>query len=420
MIIHAPDNHSVKCTVELPSSKSISNRLLIMQHLCGRDFNIKNLSDAGDTKLLMTLLCEIKKSQGSTEPVLLDCANAGTVFRFLTAVLSITPGNWVITGSGRMKQRPVGVLAEALHQLGGRLLYLEQPGFPPLSITGTRTFRGGTVHLPGNISSQFISALMMIAPCLQGGLELDLEGDVVSEPYINMTADLMVRCGVAVQKTGNLIKINEGAYSLPGSGIQVEPDWSSAAFWYEIAALSANADIDLPGLKAPGIQGDSAVEEIFSHLGVKTLHEAGGIRLVKSNFNDIKPFNYDFSSCPDLAQAVAVTCAGLNISAKLSGLSGLIIKETDRLSALCSELSKAGYKVHVENSSELIIDRQMHSQINEECTIETYGDHRMAMAFAPLASRIGGIEIIDPEVVAKSYPGFWNDLEAAGFRLVST
>jgi 3-phosphoshikimate 1-carboxyvinyltransferase len=417
MIIIPPANQKVNAAISLPASKSISNRLLIIQHLSHKHLEINNLSDADDTHLLRRLLVDINKNIGSETPVILDCRNAGTTFRFLAALLSLTPGKWLLSGSQRMKQRPVGILVDALGELGAEIEYDGFPGFPPLLIRGTEIQGGTIVQVPGNISSQFISALMLIAPNLKQGLQINLSGDIVSEPYIEMTAGLMQQCGAEVEFNDKTIKIASGLYMLNHSVLTVEPDWSSAAFWYEMVALSGDGEVMLPGLKLISLQGDAAVAEIFESLGVSTMESREGIFLKKSVKRPVDEFNRDFSSCPDLAQAVAVTCAGLSIPARLTGLSGLRIKETDRLDALVSELKTAGYDAVSDGDSELVIPGNRRNKKLGRNKIETYSDHRMAMAFAPLALETGTIEIDDPWVVSKSYPGFWNDLKSAGFIL---
>jgi len=417
MIVTAPTGHSIKTEVMLPASKSISNRLLIIRYLAGEQVDIKNLSEADDTKLLQNQLDIIRCNKGNDDPVTIDCKNAGTVCRFLTAMLSVTPGNWLITGSERMQQRPLGALVDALKLCGADISYLKKSGFLPLSVFGKKLQGGITLQVPGNISSQFISALMLIAPVLKGGLTIETTGKVVSEPYIKMTAQLMKECGAGVEYKSGIVEISTSPYSLAGKELSVEPDWSSAAFWYEIAALSKNAEIFFPGLSLNSIQGDAIAAKLFRDFGVLTVEKSGGLLIVKERGKLPGEISIDFTSCPDLAQAVAVTCAGLNIQARLTGLSGLRIKETDRLSALTIELQKADYKTEIKDGSELIIsgDRIMPAVSN--LYIQTYSDHRMAMAFAPLSIACRKIGINEDGVVSKSYPAFWSHLRNAGFVL---
>jgi 3-phosphoshikimate 1-carboxyvinyltransferase len=417
MIVLAPASRSIKAEVTLPASKSISNRLLMIRFLTGEKVKISNLSEANDTRLLQELLELIHAKRGSDDPVTIDCENAGTVFRFLTALLSVMPGNWLITGSERMKQRPVAALVDALAYIGADVRYLEANGFPPLLIRGKKLKGGISVWIPGNVSSQFVTAIMMIAPVLEGGLKIEVTGEIVSEPYIRMTAELMNECGAGMQYDSGIVKIGSAPYSLSERAFNVEPDWSSAAFWYEMAGLSQKAEIFLPGLQLNSLQGDMVTAAIFRNFNVHTYEKPGGLMIVKEKGLIPGEMEFDFTSCPDLAQAVAVTCAGLNIQTKLSGLSGLKIKETDRLNALANELNRSGYKAEARNDSELIISGERTAPETEKLMIQTYGDHRMAMAFAPLSLVGGAIGIENPAVVSKSYPGFWSHLQEAGFSL---
>lgn len=416
MIVIPPATPLVRTSVHLPASKSISNRLLIIRQLSGGTLAIRNLSDAGDTVLLKELLAMVNASARCRTPQTIDCRDAGTVFRFLTALLAVTPGNWFLTGSGRMKQRPVGVLADALMESGADIRYTGEKGFPPLAIRGGTIKGGNSVSAPGDVSSQFISALMLIAPSLPGGLNIRITGRAVSAPYIAMTAGIMQQCGADVTVASDLVRVAGKPYTPPVDGLSVEADWSSAAFWYEVVALSDETEVILPGLSFNSLQGDAIAAGIFEKLGVGTTETAEGILLKKYRIRSDESFIQDFTSCPDLAQAVAVTCAGLNIPARLTGLSGLRIKETDRLSALVSELTKTGYRVHAEKGSDLVIAGNQPVSGDDKIVIHTYNDHRMAMAFAPLAFKTGKIGIDNPAVVRKSYPGFWNDLKSAGFR----
>lgn len=417
MIVSAPTSLSIRTEITLPASKSISNRLLIIRHLAGEPAEIANLSEADDTRLLQYLLEIIHRNKGNSSPVTIDCRNAGTVCRFLTALLAVTPGNWLITGSERMQQRPLGALVDALKLCGADISYLKKSEYPPLSVRSKKLQGGITLQVPGNISSQFISALMLIAPALEGGLRIEITSKVVSEPYIQMTAHLMRECGADARYESGVVEIGTLPYSLAGKELSAELDWSSAAFWYEIAALSNDAEIFLPGLKLNGLQGDSIAAALFRNFGISTAENFGGLTIVKEKRDFPGKISMDFTSCPDLAQAVAVTCAGLNIPARLTGLSGLRIKETDRLTALAGELQKAGFKAEANNGSELILSGERISPPAGNLQIETYGDHRMAMAFAPLSLVHGIIRIKEHGVVTKSYPAFWSHMSAAGFVL---
>lgn len=417
MIVSAPTSHSIRTKVRLPASKSISNRLLVIQYLAGEQAEIVNLSEADDSKLLQNLLEIIHCKKGNNDPVTIDCRNAGTVCRFLSALLSVTPGNWLITGSERMQQRPLGALVEALKQCGADISYTNKSGFPPLSVRGKKLQGGITLQVPGNVSSQFISAIMLIAPVLEGGLRIEITGNVVSEPYIQMTAKLMKECGAQVNYEPGVVEIGSQFYSMIRKELSVEPDWSSAAFWYEMAALSDDAEIFFPGLKLNSLQGDAIAASLFMDFGVNTAENSGGLTITKEKRELPDEISIDFTSCPDLAQAVAVTCAGLNIPARLTGLSGLRIKETDRLSTLAMELQRAGFNAEANNGSELLISGERISPPADNLQIETYGDHRMAMAFAPLSIVDGIIRINDHGVVTKSYPAFWAHINTAGFAL---
>ncbi len=427
------ENKSLKGLITLPFSKSISNRILIIQGLSGLTIPFKNLSQADDTLLLRELLNKIDENKESEKEVQIDCKNAGTVFRFLTAVLSITNGKWILTGDQRMKERPIGILVEALKKLGAEIQYLENENFPPLKITGTN-IKGGSIKVDAGISSQYISALLMIAPVLQNGLEIILENKISSLPYINMTLGLLKELGINYEFVNNKVTIQKQVFK--SKEIIIESDWSSAAFWYELAALSDNAELVLEGLQKESLQGDSVLPEIYRYLGVDTSFDETGIRITKSG-TPVKSFEYDFWPCPDLAQPVIATCSGLGIEGKFIGLESLQIKETDRLKALESELQKLGFNISVTSSSgqtppflhlaplippsrgdnfELRTSNSKPETWNPK-HINTYSDHRMAMAFAPLALVFGSIQIKDPEVVSKSYPGFWEDMKLIGFKL---
>jgi 3-phosphoshikimate 1-carboxyvinyltransferase len=405
------NDKTLKGEISLPASKSISNRALIIKHLSAGKTKITNLSDAEDTRLMQSLLEMTDENHKSENAVVLDCQNAGTVLRFLTAYLSAKPGRWILTGSERMKQRPVGPLVNALKELGARIIFQEKEGFPPLQIDG-KLFSGGMVELESSISSQFVSALIMIAPCLNGGLKILLESKVISEPYIRMTLEMLRNCGIKSEYQNQYITIGQQEFN--ETGLIVEPDWSSASYWFEMAAFSDHVDLTLKDLKKESLQGDSILPEIYNKFGVKTEFLNEGIRLTKTN-QHCTHFDFDFSNHPDLAQEVIATCAGLNIPAKLTGLESLRIKETDRIEAMASELSKSGFNISVENESCLMIEPSIKIQSPNFKPLLTYSDHRMAMALAPLAILSGSVQIENPGVVKKSYPGFWDDLKKAGF-----
>jgi 3-phosphoshikimate 1-carboxyvinyltransferase len=414
----------IKGEIGLPASKSISNRALILQYLSGNKLSIHNLSEAEDTELMVALLGSIKENQDASSAKVIDCHNSGTVFRFLTALLAITPGKWLITGSERMKERPVGILADTLNRLGAAIHYKNKSGYPPLSIEGKK-ISGGEIEIDGSVSSQYITALLLISPTLKNGLTLKLKNKISSLPYIQMTLQLLSRIGIQSAFKDKAIRI--AFQDFEARELSVEPDWTAASYWYEMAALSGEADILLKGLKDESIQGDSVLPDIFRQLGVMTIFEQEGIRLIKSG-DVVKYFMYDFSNFPDLAPAIITTCAALNISSRFTGIESLRIKESDRIFALQNELKKTGFQIELAGNSELCILpilENLHKDVefNKPAVMQnpepfkTYGDHRMAMALAPLSLLIGSVQIEDPQVVTKSYPGFWKDLIKAGFEL---
>lgn len=388
---------NIHLTIDLPSSKSISNRALILNALSYSPFEIENLSESDDTRTLMYAL--------ESNDVNFDIGAAGTSMRFLTAFLSKTLGEWSITGSERMKQRPIKILVDALNQLGAKIEYLEKEGFPPLKIFGS-ALMGGDLHLDGSVSSQYISALMMIAPYMQNGLRLRLTGDLISRPYVEMTASMMRDFGVELLFENDLIQIEPSTYK--PLRFTVENDWSAASYWYEILSIVGKGELFLKGLKANSTQGDSYVAVLFEKLGLKTYFEKEGVR-IKSDCDTVDFFDYNFVDQPDLAQTFAVCCCLKNIPFKFSGLQSLRIKETDRIAALITELKKAAYCLRVENDNTLIWDGEK-TDPEKNISIATYDDHRMAMAFAPLGL-VQPIEIENPQVVSKSYPKFWEDFD---------
>lgn len=366
----------IHTTIQLPSSKSISNRALIINALGNGTHHPENLSDCDDTRVMIRALNDDKET--------IDIMAAGTAMRFLTAYLSVTPGARIITGTERMQQRPIQVLVNALRELGADIEYVANDGFPPLRITG-RELRKDTISLPGNVSSQYISALLMIAPVLTNGLTIRLTGDIISRPYINLTLQLMNDFGVRAEWTDDhRLKVEPQAYH--STPFYVESDWSAASYWYQIVALSKEAEVTLPGLFKDSYQGDSQVAGIFRSLGVETIYKDKTV-ILKKNGKSVERLDYDFINQPDLAQTFVVTCALLNIPFRFSGLQSLKIKETDRMAALITEMRKLGYILHETDGSVL-------SWEGERCTteehpaIDTYEDHRMAMAFAPHLSGI--------------------------------
>ncbi|MEN9918368.1 MAG: 3-phosphoshikimate 1-carboxyvinyltransferase [Bacteroidota bacterium] len=390
--------------IDLPASKSISNRALILKALSKSDQPIDNLSESDDTRVMIHAF-------GAGESTI-DIGAAGTSMRFLTAYLAQTPGEWVITGSKRMQERPIKILVDALRSLGAQIEYLGNQGFPPLKIKGT-ALHGGEVYLSGGISSQFISALLMIAPTMRKGLTLNLEGNIISAPYIKLTLQLMDDFGVQAKWEESIIKVHPNEYK--PTSFRVESDWSAASYWYSIAALSNEAKIELKGLNQNSGQGDSKVAELFADLGIDTEYTSNGVVLSK-NGRTVKKLFHNFVNEPDLAQTFTVTCCMLGIPFLFTGLQSLKIKETDRIEALKAEMKKLGYIIT--DSENSILEWNGERTVAEtEPVIATYEDHRMAMAFAPASLKINSIKIAEPKVVSKSYPNYWGDLQKAGFTI---
>ena len=402
-LLTGPKNPALLQEIMISGSKSESNRLLLLQALFP-DIRIENLSNSDDSRLMQAGLqsCD----------TVIDIHHAGTAMRFLTAYFAGREGRETqLTGSGRMKERPVQILVEALRQLGADITYLENQGCPPLRIKGKKLI-GNKVTLPANVSSQYISALMLMAPSLPEGLVINLEGTITSVPYIKMTLGLLQRVGIVGSFEGQVIRIHP-ASQLAAQTVTVESDWSSASYFYSIVALAApGTKISLRSFRADSLQGDSVLPKIFTHLGVDTQFEGDKITLTHSGDPDISLLEWDLIEAPDLAQTIAVCCFGLGIGCNLTGLHTLKIKETDRLVALENELSKLGAEITVtEHSLHLKESRR----IVPMQSIQTYNDHRMAMAFAPLALKTKLI-IEDAGVVSKSYPDFWKDMAKLGFH----
>ena len=402
----------IDTTIKLPASKSISNRALIISALAGVKTMPRNISNCDDTEVIVRALHD--------NPYEIDIKAAGTAMRFMTAYLAVTPGEHVITGTERMKHRPIKVLVDALRYLGADIEYIGEEGFPPLKIRG-KALDGGSIEIPGDVSSQYVSALLMIAPMLNGGLELHLTGNIISRPYIDLTIHTMHDYGARVEWTDVDTIVTEPTGYREREFI-IENDWSGASYWYETLALMGDREssIRIPGLIDSSRQGDSGVRYLFSMLGVKTSFE-DGIKTepttvtLKTMRSMLPKLDFDFSGQPDLTQTLVVTCAAMNIPFHFTGLATLRIKESDRIEVLKREMRKLGFVIREENNSELLWD-------GERCEatmkpIDTYEDHRMAMAFAPAAVKFPGLRINNPEVVTKSYPNFWKDLQQAGFKI---
>lgn len=400
-------------TVNLPSSKSVSNRALIIHALSGGVTLPENLSDCDDTRVMIDALTAM--------PDVIDIGAAGTAMRFLTAYLAVTPGRHTLTGTERMRHRPIGVLVDALRRLGADIDYVGEEGFPPLLVNG-RPLQGGPLEIAGNVSSQYISALLMVGPVLRHGLTLRLTGDVISRPYIDMTLWMMGEFGAEAKWTdANTIEVSPRPYA--PRPYYIENDWSSASYWYEMVALGPrDSEVTLTGLMDGSKQGDSSVRYIFSLLGVKTEFTGtagpGSPSTVKltNNGRCVPRLEYDFINSPDLAQTVVACCTAMGVPFHFTGLQTLKIKETDRIEALKAELLKLGYVLRDVDGRELVWDGSR-CEPQPAPVIETYDDHRMALAFAPMALRRERMTIDNPMVVTKSYPHYWEDLSKAGMEI---
>lgn len=396
-------------TVQLTGSKSESNRALIIKAISKGKVTIENLSEADDT-VLLTRALEIADSD-SANPKTIDIGPAGTAMRFMTSYLNLIPGKFILTGTTRMQQRPIGILVDALKDIGADIHYQQKTGFPPLAIEGKIFQSKNTVKIKGNISSQYISSLLLISSSLKKGLTIEIDGELTSRPYVTMTLNMLEEAGIKHNWTDKSIDIpNQEAKE---STLYIEPDWSAASYWYAMIALAESGEIRLPGLKRNSLQGDIAIVEIMEHFGVKTTFEEKGILLEKIPLTSTKTL-FDFKECPDLAQTVVVIAAALGCNVSFTGLETLKIKETDRIAALQKEIGKFGATL-TEDKEVYYLDSTQVTE-PESISISTYEDHRMAMAFAPLALVFKNITIEEPAVVEKSYPMFWDHLLAQGFN----
>lgn len=393
----------IRTTIQLPASKSISNRVLLIQALSAERSILTNLSKANDTLVLKKLL--------ATQDSLWNAEDAGTTFRFLIAFACLLNKEIIITGTDRMKQRPVGELVDALNSIGARMIYMEKEGFPPVKIFPAIPL-GGKVRMTGSISSQFVSALLLIAPCLKKGLDLSLTGEVVSEPYILMTLGLMNLFGVSSVYNDNHIRIKPQVYQ--SISYACEPDWTAASYWFEMAALSEAAEIMLLGISGKSLQGDVIIADLMKDFGVVSKEMNGSLLVKKKEAKNPDFFKYNFKHCPDLAQTIACTLAGINGAGDLQGLQSLRIKETNRAEALQRELYNLSVQTDFCDGSKLKIynNRPIRSTGR---ILKTHADHRMAMSLAPLSLKLPFIDIEDPDVISKSYPNYWEDLKKAGF-----
>ena len=389
-----------------PASKSISNRVLIINALSYSPYTIDNLSDSDDTRVMASVL------NASTNEF--DIGHAGTAMRFLTAFLSKIMGQWTLTGSERMKQRPIGILVDALRKLGAVIDYVEEEGYPPLRITGT-ALKGGVLELDGSVSSQYISALLMIAPSIQNGLTLRLKNKIASRPYIELTLKLMKKFGVRYIWKGNEIRIEEQTYK--PVRFSVGADWSGASYWYQIAAMTDDFDLLLKGLRLQSLQGDAILAKWFDqYFGVQSKQEGNDVRITREETPELKRLDLNFVENPDVAQTFAVLCVAKRIPFHFTGLHTLKIKETDRIAALQNECAKLGAKLTEPQQGEISWDGMLDEGIDAiAAVIDTYHDHRMALAFAPAALVYDTLKIADPMVVTKSYPDFYEDLKKSDF-----
>jgi len=393
----------IKCEIDLASSKSESNRALIINALAGNNSNLHRLANARDTATMQRLLSDI-------DAEVWDVLDAGTTMRFLTAFAAVKGLPKLMTGTARMQERPIALLVDALKELGAEISYTNQEGYPPHTIEGFHFSGKNKLSIRGDVSSQYISALLMIAPSLPQGLVLELTGKIGSRPYIDMTLNLMKHFGV--EATWDYKKIIVPAKAYTSNEYTIEADWSGASYWYSMAALAEEAEIKLIGLRKDSFQGDSVLVELMDQLGVKTTFEENGVLLTKKEH--VSSLSWDFTHCPDIAQTIAVICAVKGISIQMLGLESLRIKETDRIDAIVQELKKFGVGCTVRGDEEIRIENPSFQA--KKNLINTYHDHRMAMAFASLAL-VTELEIEDDSVVNKSYPDFWTDLKKAGFEM---
>jgi 3-phosphoshikimate 1-carboxyvinyltransferase len=397
-------------TVELERSKSLSNRALVIRSLCAEPFALTGLSNADDTRILHRLLAHESEEY--------DCGHGGTTLRFLTALLAFREGTQGLTGSARLCERPIGPLVEALRELGADIRYAGHEGYPPLAIgsPGHLPAPGTICTLDASVSSQFVSALLMVGPTLPAGLHLRLGGKIASEPYLQMTIQLMAHFGVEVQQHGRDLFVPPGAYR--PAPLEIEADWSGAAYFLAMTALSEDSELLLPGLRPDSLQGDAVVRELVGPFGVETLWVPGG--LIARHRPGPKPdfFRHDFSACPDLAQTMVALCAATGVPGWFSGLETLARKETDRTAALRTELAKFGYDFSpADPSGHTWRGMPTDGPLSTSSVVETYDDHRMAMSLSLLCWAKGEVEMLRPGVVDKSFPGFWRELKRLGMGI---
>jgi 3-phosphoshikimate 1-carboxyvinyltransferase len=410
-------NKKLKANIKLPGSKSISNRALMIRAYSGLEMAIDDLSDADDTRMLLQNLDQINNCSNSSIPMVVDCGNAGTVFRFLLTYLATKPGTWMLTGTVRMKSRPIADLVHSLRQLGAEITYTEEEGYPPVKITGA-TLKGGKTGVSMEKSSQFASSLIMAAPYWEKGLELELTGNLSSVPYLDMTLQMMEHYGAKLKRDGRIVNV----FPLPyhKAKLRVEPDWSSAAFWYELVALSNEGELFLKGLSTKSLQGDKEMIQFFTALGVESYEETDGILIFKSAKKPVKS-SFNLQNHPDMLPSLVATCCGIGLEADFTGLQNLQYKESDRTAALQNEMQKIGCLLQkTADGSYHLKPAKTIERKEPGIHFNTYHDHRMAMAFAPLVLKLGTITIESPEVIEKSYPKYWDELFKTGIAVQIT
>jgi len=406
------ENRSLKGRIQLPPSKSESARLLIIDAILGTEhLAIENLSESTDTTTLKSSLESLLRLKGTNISLNLDIHDSGTAMRFVTAYAANINVKTFITGTDRMKQRPLGILVDKLKELGSSITYIGDEGFPPIRIEGKR-LKGGEIEMDATVSSQFISALLLMAPKMSNGLKIKLLGEVISAPYIEMTLKVMREFGIEIEREDNVISIRKQRYQNKNI-YRIESDWSAASYWYQMAAFADEVDLTLLGLKKESTQGDSIIAKWAAEFGIQTDFIEEGLRLTKIK-SDTKSLEMDFYNYPDLAQTVITTAAGLQMQGHFTGLRNLRFKETDRIEALVNELGALGANISADDNEIKILP----SKLEVKNKVRVYADHRMAMAFAPLSMILGAIRIDSPSVVAKSYPDFWKDLKSVGFELL--
>lgn len=426
-VVSFEGQREINAAIHLTGSKSESNRALVIAALSKGEVEVHNLSDAADTVILNRILSDLKRNTeksaaahqtdnsaapAAVERTLVNVGHAGTAMRFLTAYLSTLPQAFTLTGSGRMQERPIGILVDALKSLGADISYEKNEGYPPLLINGGLQGDVSEVSIKGNVSSQYLSALLIIAPTLPKGLSLHIEGGLTSRPYLEMTLNMLGSAGISHSWEQDTIHIPHQQHQQ--ASLTVEPDWSAASYWYSIAALADKAEIELPNLREQSLQGDSEIQRIMVNLGVSTARTGNGIVLTSAPEQPVTEV-MNLKDCPDLAQTIIVCAAAKGLNLSFTGLETLKIKETNRVEALQNELAKIGVTLTEDNEVYTLDCSGLH--FPERIIIKTYDDHRMAMAFAPLSLLIRQIEMEDYQVVEKSYPDFWKDLEKAGFKI---